>query len=226
MSEHIVKAYDTELQDLDDMIVEMGEATARQIQDSIQSVITRNTELAKAVIDLDQGVDQLERKIDALAVRILALRQPVAADLRRVVAALKISNQIERIADYAANMAKRALALNDIPEVTPVYVLPRMVKIPLEMIRGVIKAYVDLDLEAAYRIWQLDEEVDEMYMSYLRELLTYMMEDPRNIGPCTHLLFIAKNIERIGDQCTNIAESIHYMVKGTPFEESHIESAS
>ena len=220
MPDHIVRSYDMELRELDQMIIEMGKITASQIEDAIQSVMTRDNQLAQNVISMDQKIDDLEHNIDNLAVRILALRHPVAMDLRRVVAALKISNQIERIADYASNMAKRALELNQIPEVSPVYVLPRMIKIPLEMIEGVVRAYTDMDIDEAHRIWHLDAEVDQIYLSYLRELLTYMMEDPRNIGPCIHLLFIAKNIERIGDQCTNVAESIHFMIKGTPFDES------
>jgi phosphate transport system protein len=142
----------------------------------------------------------------------------MAQDLREVIAALKISSDIERIGDYAANVAKRVLALTQLPQVRPLHAIPRMGRLTQEMLKEVLDAYVEHDVEKAIRVWERDEEVDEMYTSLFRELLTYMMEDPRNITPCTHLLFIAKNIERVGDHSTNIAETIHFLVRGKPLE--------
>ncbi len=149
-------------------------------------------------------------------VRLLALRQPVAQDLRAIVAALSISGDIERIADYAANVAKRSLVLNQLPPVGPVAGVVRLGRLVQEIVKTVLDAYVEEDVEKAVRVWRQDEEVDDMYTSLFRELLTYMMEDPRNITPSIHLMFMAKNIERIGDHATNIAETIHFLVRGKP----------
>ena len=147
---------------------------------------------------------------------MLALRQPMARDLRSVVGALRIASDVERIADYAANVAKRAIALSQMAPVRPVFQIPRMGAVARDMTRDVLDAYVTRNVEKAIEVWNRDEELDEMYSSLFRELLTYMMEDPRNITASTHLLFIAKNIERIGDHATNIAETVHYLVVGTP----------
>ena len=144
------------------------------------------------------------------------MRQPLAEDLRRVVGALKISADLERIGDYAANISKRAVALNQLPPARPAAGIPRMGKMVQQILKEVLDAYVEQDAEKALLVWRRDEEVDEMYTSLFRELLTYMMEDPRNITPCTHLLFMAKNIERIGDHATNIAETLYYQVTGRP----------
>jgi len=144
----------------------------------------------------------------------------MARDLREILAALKIASDLERVADYAANVAKRAIALNQTPPVRPVYALPRMAQLAQLLIKDVIDAYVARDADRAYAVWMRDAELDEMYSSLFRELLTYMMEDPRNISACTHLLFMAKNIERIGDHATNIAEDLYYLVHGTPLTEA------
>ncbi len=148
--------------------------------------------------------------------RLLALRQPVARDLREIFAAIKIASDLERICDYAANVAKRSIVLDQSPPVQPVYALPRMARLAELLVKDVIDAYVARDADKAYGVWMRDEEIDEMYASLFRELLTYMMEDPRNISASTHLLFMAKNIERIGDHATNIAEDLYYLVHGTP----------
>jgi phosphate transport system protein len=150
----------------------------------------------------------------------LALRQPMARDLREIVVALKIASDLERICDYAANVAKRSIALSQAPPIQPVYALPRMGRLALLLVKDVIDAYVERDPEKALAVWNRDEELDEMYASIFREFLTYMMEDPRNIGACTHLLFMAKNIERIGDHATNIAENLYYLVHGTPLTQA------
>ncbi|HEX3952616.1 MAG TPA: phosphate signaling complex protein PhoU [Stellaceae bacterium] len=218
-AEHIIKSYDEELGRLSNMIVEMGGLAENQLAAAIDAVVKRDSELAVLVIEGDEKVDRLERDLDNLAVRLLALRQPMAGDLRRIVAALKIGSDLERICDYAANVAKRSIALAQSPPIQPVHALPRMARLALLLVKDVIDAYVENDAGKAIAVWNRDEELDEMYASLFREFLTYMMEDPRNIGSCTHLLFMAKNIERIGDHATNIAENLYYMVNGTPLDQ-------
>jgi phosphate transport system protein len=215
VAEHIIKSYDEELQRLNRMIVEMGGQAESQLAAAIEAVSERDSALATTVIEGDAQVDQLERDVDNLAVRLLALRQPMARDLREIVAALKISSDLERICDYAVNVAKRSIALAQSPPIQPVHALPRMAHFALQLVKDVIDAYVERDAAKAIVVWARDEELDEMYSSLFREFLTYMMEDPRNIGPSTHLLFMAKNIERIGDHATNIAENLYYLVHGT-----------
>jgi phosphate transport system protein len=220
VAEHIVKSYDEELQRLNRMIVEMGGLAESQLAEATEAVQERDSDLAARVIEDDAKVDQLERDLDNLAVRLLALRQPMARDLREIVVALKIASDLERIADYAANVAKRSIALSQSPPIQPTHALPRMARLALLLIKDVIDAYVERDADKALDVWNRDEELDEMYASLFREFLTYMMEDPRNIGACTHLLFMAKNIERIGDHATNIAENLYYLVHGTPLTQA------
>ena len=213
-AEHIIKSYDEELSRLNKIIVEMGGLAESQLASAIDAVVQRDSDLAGRVVEGDAAVDQLERDLDNLAIRLLALRQPMARDLREIVVALKIASDLERICDYAANVAKRSIALSQAPPIQPVYALPRMGRLALLLVKDVIDAYVERDPEKALAVWNRDEELDEMYASIFREFLTYMMEDPRNIGACTHLLFMAKNIERIGDHATNIAENLYYLVHG------------
>jgi phosphate transport system protein len=219
-SEHVVKAYDEELLKLSNTITEMGGLAESQLAAAIQAVVRRDSELAANVVEGDVKVDSLQRDLDNLAIRLLALRQPMARDLREVFAALKIASDLERICDYTANVAKRTIALNQTPPVRPVYALPRMAHLAELLIKDVLDAYVARDAEKAYAVWTRDAELDEMYSGLFRELLTYMMEDPRNISSCTHLLFMAKNIERIGDHATNIAEDVYFLVHGTPLTEA------
>ena len=219
-AEHIIKSYDEELGRLSKMIVEMGGLAESQLAAAIEALVKRDSERAGRVIEGDDRVDQLERDVDNLAVRLLALRQPMARDLREIVAALKIASDLERICDYAANVAKRSIALSQSPPIQPVHALPRMAHLALLLIKDVIDAFVARDADKAIVVWTRDEELDEMYASLFREFLTYMMEDARNIGVYTHLLFMAKNIERIGDHATNIAENLYYMVHGTPLTET------
>jgi phosphate transport system protein len=219
-SEHIVKSYDEELQRLSKMIVEMGGLAESQLAAAIEAVQDRDSELAARVIEDDAKVDQLERELDNLAIRLLALRQPMARDLREIFVALKIASDLERICDYCANVAKRSIALSQVPPIQPAHALPRMAHLALLLVKDVIDAYVEHDADKALDVWNRDEELDEMYASLFREFLTYMMEDPRNIGTCTHLLFMAKNIERIGDHATNIAENLYYLVHGTPLTQA------
>jgi phosphate transport system protein len=219
-TQHTVKSYDQELNLLARRITEMGGLVETQISAAVDALVQRNTELADEVIRRDDDVDRLEEEIDQLAIRILATRQPVAVDLRLIVMALKISNDLERIGDYAVNMARRCYQLVEQPAVRPLHTIPRMAQIAQAMVKDVLDAYGERDVTKAIAVWHRDDEVDDLYTSLFRELLTYMLEDPRNISACTHLLFIAKNIERIGDHATNIAEKIHYMIHARPLKDA------
>jgi phosphate transport system protein len=207
------------LRRLNNAITEMGGLAESQLATAIEAVVERDSELAARVVEGDARVDQLQHDVDNLAVRLLALRQPMARDLREIFAAIKIASDLERICDYAANVAKRSIVLDQQPPAQPVHALPRMARLAQLLVKDVIDAYVERDADKAYAVWIRDEELDEMYASLFREFLTYMMEDPRNIGGYTHLLFMAKNIERIGDHATNIAEDLYYLVHGRPLAE-------
>jgi phosphate transport system protein len=214
MPQHTVRSFDEQLKLLKHLIVQMGGLAEEELENAITALTRRDTALAESTVGSDKRLDGLEQEVANLAVRILALRQPMASDLREIVSALKISSDLERMGDYAKNVAKRAIALNQLPPVKPAGSIPRMARLVQGIIKDTLDSYVERDAERAVDAWRRDEEVDEMYTSVFRELLTYMMEDPRNITPCTHLLFIAKNIERIGDHATNIAEIVHYLVLG------------
>jgi len=218
-SEHILKSYDDELARLNMAVIAMGGMAEAQLASAIQAVVRRDGDLAAEVIQQDLKVDQQDKDVEAQVMRLLALRQPIARDLREIVSALKISNDLERICDYPANVAKRSIALNQGPEARPVHTIPRMGKLAQVAIKNVLDAYVQRDADKARQVWFADEELDELYTSLFRELLTYMMEDPRSITAGTHLLFMAKNIERIGDHATNIAETIYYLIHGVPLSE-------
>ncbi len=215
MSQHTVKSFDEELSHLANILARMGGLAEAQLASALQALSRRDSELAARVVASDQRIDELEQEVQNFTVRMLALRQPVAADLRHIVAALKISSEIERIGDYAANVAKRALVLNQLPAVKPLSAVLHMATLVQEILKEVLDATVEQDLDKAIRVWNRDEEVDDMYTGLFRELLTYMMEDPRTITACSHLMFMAKNIERIGDHATNIAEVLHFVVNGT-----------
>ncbi|MEO3427775.1 phosphate signaling complex protein PhoU [Pelagibius sp. CAU 1746] len=211
---HIVKSFDEELQQLNAIVLRMGGLAEAQMANAIDALARRDSELAQKVVAGDEAIDEMDLELDENAVRTLALRQPMANDLREVISALKISSDLERIGDYAKNVAKRTLALNQLAPHEATRSIPRMAKLVQAIIKDVLDAYANHDPNRAIDVWHRDEEVDEMYTALFRELLTYMMEDPRNITPCTHLLFIAKNIERIGDHATNIAETTHYLTTG------------
>jgi len=216
-ADHIIKAYDQELDQLNNTIAQMGGLAEIQLANAIEAVAERDTELASETVEADARIDALEHQVQDQVVRLLALRQPMARDLRNIVAALKISSDLERIGDYATNVAKRSIVLSQTQAVKPAYAIPRMGAFAQSLIKNVLDAFIERNTEKALEVWRSDEELDEMYSSLFRELLTYMMEDPRNITPSTHLLFIAKNIERIGDHATNIAETVHFLVEGGPF---------
>lgn len=218
--QHIVASYDEELEHLNKTIMQMGGIAESQLDRAIQAILKRDSAMAQEVVEGDHKVDELEHEVATFAVRLLALRQPMAVDLRNIVAALKISSDIERIADYASNVAKRSIVLSQFPEVKLVRTVPRMGRQVQQMFKDILDAYAQRDAEKATRVWESDEEVDERYTSIFRELLTYMMEDPRSITVCTHLLFMAKNLERVGDHVTNIAENIHFFVHGKPMPEN------
>ena len=219
-TQHIVKSFDDELQKLKQAVAQMGGLVEAQLQAAVDALVRRDADAAAKVVRDDARIDELERDVGNLVIRLLALRQPMAVDLRQIVSALKISSDLERIGDYAANVAKRAIALSQLPPVRPIHAIPRMAKLVQQIIKDVLDAYIDRDAGRAVAAWQRDEEVDEMYNSLFRELLTYMMEDQRNIGPSIHMLFIAKNIERMGDHATNVAEDVHFLVHGRPLDQA------
>ncbi|MCF6327666.1 MAG: phosphate signaling complex protein PhoU [Devosiaceae bacterium] len=212
---HIVHAFDKDLEKVTDLLLEMGGLVETQLSEAIKSVVSRDLALGKKVRKTDRRINELEQQINEKSVRLLALRQPMAEDLRIIVAVMKAASNLERIGDYAKNIAKRASVLSKFPPVaSAANTLVRMNKMVHQMIVDVLNAFVNRDSMAAEDVRQRDEEVDLMHNSLFRELLTYMMEDPRNISPCMHLLFIAKNIERCGDHTVQIAEQIHYLVEG------------
>jgi len=218
--EHLVKSYDQELKKLRNMITEMGGIVENQVALSAEAIMHRDAASATRAVEEDPKVDALEREIEAFAIRLLALRQPVASDLRNIVAALKITGDIERIGDYAANVAKRSIVLAQFSTPYSLAGLAHMATLVQAQLKSIIDALGDNDADRAQEVWRSDQVVDDIYNAIFRELITYMMEDPRNITPCTHLLFIAKNLERIGDHATNIAENLYYAVKGESLPDS------
>jgi phosphate transport system protein len=216
---HIIKSYDSELSRLTGEIVRMGELAVLQLEAAIDVLERRDERAARHVVGNDDAIDVMERDIGHDVVRLLALRAPMAGDLRNVYAALRIASDIERIGDYAANVAKRSIPLSMLAPVQPVGGLRQLARLAAGEVREVLAAYGERDAERAHKVWEDDVVLDEAYTGYFRQLLTYMMEDPRNITPCTHLLFMAKNIERIGDHATNIAENVWFQVHGEPLED-------
>ena len=218
--EHLVKSYDQELNKLRNLMTEMGGIVENQVALAAEAILHRDSAAATRAVEEDPKADALEREIEAFAIRLLALRQPVASDLRHIVAALKITGDIERIGDYAANVAKRSIVLSQFNTPFSLAGLAHMATLVQGQLKSIIDALGDNDADKAVEVWRSDQVVDDIYNAIFRELITYMMEDPRNITPCTHLLFIAKNLERIGDHATNIAENLYYAVKGESLPES------
>ena len=218
--EHIVKSYEHDLKRLRDLITEMGGMVESQVALACAAVLQRDRAAAAAAMDADARVDAREHEIEQFVIQLLALRQPVAGDLRHIVATLKATGDLERIGDYAANVAKRSLVLQEFSLRDAGTGLAHMAHLVQENLKRIIDALGADDPEKALLVWRSDEAIDEIYNALFRELITYMMEDPRNITPCTHLLFIAKNLERIGDHATNIAETVYYAVTGTPLTEA------
>ncbi len=218
-SNHIVKSYDDEFQRLTKMFNQMCGLAESSVDGAMRSVAKRDENLAEQIRKQDKELDQLETDIEALVVRMLALRQPVANDLRYIVSMLRMGSDIERIGDYAKNIAKRVPSLSHMPSSPVQRSVGRLGKVVQNLLKDVFDACMEKDLEKAVAVWEGDEEADELYTSIFRELLTYMMEDPRYITTGTHLLFIAKNLERIGDHATNIAETLYFRETGTRMED-------
>src|SRR5258707_3703365 len=215
MDQHTIKAFDTDLQDIARMVAEMGGMAERQIAESVQALAKRDTKLAQRVVSLDPAIDALQREVEERAILTIARRQPMAVDLREIVAALRVSNDLERIGDLAKNIGKRVGALEgDFYPSKLLRGVEHMASLVLGQLKQVLDAYASRDLPSALAVWKGDEEIDAMCTSLFRELLTYMIEDPRNITFCIHLMFCAKNIERMGDHATNIAETVYYMIEG------------
>jgi phosphate transport system protein len=212
--EHLVKSYDQELKRLRSMMTQMGGIVENQVALAADAIMQRDATAATRAVEEDPKVDALEREVETFVIRLLALRQPVAADLRQIVAALKITGDLERIGDYAANVAKRSIVLAEFSMPYSLAGLAHMAHLVQAQLKSIIDALGDNDVDKAVEVWRSDQVVDDIYNAIFRELITYMMEDPRNITPCTHLLFIAKNLERIGDHATNVAENLYYAVKG------------
>jgi phosphate transport system protein len=220
MIEHTTRAFDSDLQELAKKILYMGRSDDEQIANAIEALLKRDAALARSVIAADDLIDAQQRDIEENAIATIARRQPMAVDLREIVGALRISNDLERVGDLAENIAKRMLLLMEgfrIEEVT--LQLQRMARLARDQLQQVLQSYEHRNVAVALEAWHKDQEVDALNNSLFRELLTYMMEDPRNITFCTHMLFCAKNIERIGDHATNIAETVYYIVEGRAIPE-------
>jgi phosphate transport system protein len=215
MTRHTMLAFDDDLRELAAEIVEMGNRTEKQVSNAMDALLTKNVSLAWDVKAADGAIDELERAIETKAIETIARRQPLAIDLREIVGALRIATDLERIGDLASNIAKRAEQIGNKKFASEISVqLRHMTQLVLQQLRSVIHSYQHRDVEEALRVWRSDEDIDGLHNSTFRQLLTYMMEDPGNITLGMHLLFCAKNIERIGDHATNIAESVHFILQG------------
>ncbi len=213
--QHIVRSYDKELIEIDRMIATMGGYCEKMLSDALQAMRQRDPELAEETILIDEKINRLNLDIEENAIRMIALRQPMAQDLRQLIGAIRIATDLERIGDLAKNIAKRAITIAEEKHPKPIRKdLKRMGKLVRRQLKGALDAYAQRDPVKAMEVWEGDEEVDNMYTSIFRELLTYMMEDPRNITLCTHLLFGARNLERLGDHTTHIARNVHFLVTG------------
>ena len=214
MTEHTVRSFSQDLEELQGDLARMGGLAEDMLSDAIQAIATRDLALAETVVARDPQVDALQVEAEKKILRLLALRQPLARDLRQTISALKIAAELERIADLAKSIAKRVKLVDKIEVPAALKGVARMGKLVNAQLKRVLDAYSALETEAANKVWTRDEEVDEHYQSLFREVVSYMIEDPRTISACAHLLFVAKNLERIGDHCTNIAEEIHFLVTG------------
>ena len=213
MTEHTVKSFGEQLEALSALVAQMGGLAEAQFAAAIEAIARRDSVAAERAVAGDARIDEIQQEIEDRALKLLALRQPMAVDLRETLAAIKTAAELERIGDLAKNIAKRALVLNREPPIRLTQSLARMGKAAQNQLKEVLDAFTNRNAEEAEAVWNRDGEIDEIYNSLFRELLTYMMEDPRTIGLCTHLLFVAKNIERSGDHCTNIAEVVYHMVR-------------
>ncbi|MEO7655155.1 MAG: phosphate signaling complex protein PhoU [Sphingomicrobium sp.] len=225
-SGHTIKAFDEDIERLRALISQMGGHAEHAIEEAMRCLVQRDLEGAEKVIENDIELDALEIETERRAVQLIALRAPMAADLRDVVAALKISSVVERIGDYAKNIARRVRQIDGTSKIEPLSLLPEMARIATSMVHDVLDAFVARDAEAAVKVWQRDQAVDDFYDSIFRTLLTHMMENPQNISPSAHLLFVAKNLERVGDHATNIAEMVYYAATGDHMPDSGSQKAA
>jgi phosphate transport system protein len=215
--DHTAKAFDTDLQDIKRRVAEMGGLAERQIADATRALVERDADLAEQVITTDPTIDAMQHEIEEKAVLTIARRQPMAVDLREIVGAMRVCNDLERIGDHAKHIGKRVVVLGaDFHAQKLIRGVEHMAELVAALLKQVLDAYAGRDLAAALAVWNGDEEVDALCTALFRELLTYMMEDPRNITLCIHLMFCAKDIERMGDHATNIAETVYYMIEGRP----------
>ena len=214
MVEHTIKAFDEEINRLRGLVAEMGGRVEKALEDAMAALVQRDYDKAQRVVAADRQVDALEAEVEKLVIQTLALRAPMANDLREVVAALKIVGVVERIGDYAKNIAKRVPQLGDHPAIEPISLLPSMAQVAGEMVGDALNAFAARDAALAEAVVARDHVVDSFYNGIFRTLVTYMMENPKTISECAHLLFIAKNIERIGDHATNVAEMVYYAATG------------
>lgn len=222
MTEHTVTAFDDDLKSITSKINEMGGYAESMVEQAVQALVRGDLVLAGSVVADDVALDNLQYKLDELVVLTIARRQPMALDLREVVGALRMASDLERVGDMGKNIAKRTKEVTDFAHPKQVLRgLEHLTSLALEQLRNVLDAYVNKDVDKAREVLARDDEIDQVYTSLFRELLTYMMEDPRNISFCTHLLFCAKNIERVGDHATNIAETILYIVTGEAVPSMH-----
>jgi len=216
---HTVKAFDEEIGELRALIAQMGGLAEQAIRDAVQALTRHDLEAAATIVAGDKAIDAIEMKVEQLAVQIIALRAPMADDLREVVAAIKIGGVVERIGDYAKNIAKRVPLIENAGEVEPLSILPAMATLAIGMVHDVLDAFAARDPQAAVEICARDRQVDDFYDSLFRVLVTHMMENPKTIGQMAHVLFIAKNLERVGDHATNVAEMVYYAATGTHMAE-------
>jgi phosphate transport system protein len=215
--DHTTKAFDADLQEITRKVAEMGGLAERQIADATRALVERDTDLAEHVIGTDPAIDAMQHEIEEKAILTIARRQPMAVDLREIIGAMRVCNDLERIGDHAKHIGKRVVALDlDLHPQKLIRGVDHMASLVAAQLKQVLDAYASHDLATALVVWNGDEEVDALCVSLFRELLTYMMEDPRNITFCMHLMFCAKDIERIGDHATNIAETVYYMIEGRP----------
>ena len=212
---HMISSFEADLKKLRDAIATMGGLVERAVADASSALIGHDAELAARVIEGDAKIDAEQHRIEQFAVQLLALRQPVADDLRQVIQALKIVNDLERVGDYAANIAKRSIVINQVASGFSLAGLGQMSNLVQQNLKASIDTVGESDPQKAIAVWRADQSVDDLYNTIFRELITYMMEDARNISACTHLMFIAKNLERIGDHTTNMAERTYYAITGT-----------
>jgi phosphate transport system protein len=215
--DHTVKSFDGDLNQLKEKVNHMGKDVIQHLEESLDALLKGDGIKAQKVIEKDSLIDGQEHVIDTLAVRLIALRQPMARDLRTIVGILKISSHLERVGDYAVNISRRTLSLGPIDFQLPMDLIRQMKNILVEMTQDVLVAFDQADDQMAHAVWKKDQDLDGLYTAYVRQLLSHMMEDPRHMSHCLELLLVAKNIERAGDHMTDIAEVIHYIIDGQPF---------